>query len=347
MDGGFSAGSAEFGRLDRAPDPADYLRFPEDFGRRFMVFVDTEEEFDWSKPQSRDQRSTTHVKSIPDAHRRFRDHGAHPVYLVDHPIATDPFSVEIFKALQDAGECTIGTQLHPWVNPPFEEEVNRTNTFSGNLPAALERAKLENLTNTIEHAFGRRPIIYRAGRYGVGPNSARHLVELGYTIDVSVRAMFDYSDERGPNFSGVRPLPYRLRPSGLLELPLSAAYLGAARAIGPKLFPLTGKVPRLRGVLARTGLLNRVPLTPEGAPLNEALQAVERLLDDGHQIISMSYHSPSVEPGHTPFVRDQVDLRDFYAWWDGVFGLLARRGVASASVDDVLAAANRARPLGR
>ena len=337
------AGS-DVARLDLAPDPGAYLRMPEDFGRRFMVFSDTEEEFDWTKPQRRDQRSTSHVKSLPEAHRCFRSYGAHPVYLVDHPIATDPVAVELFRGLQEAGECTIGTQLHPWVNPPFEEEVNRTNSFSGNLPSALERAKLECLTDTIEQAFGRRPIIYRAGRYGIGPNSARHLTELGYKADVSVRAMYDYSDEKGPDFTAMKPLPYRV--GALLELPLSAAYLGAARGLGATLFPLSGRVPLVRGALARFGLLNRVPLTPEGAPLAEALQAAERLLDDGVQILSISFHSPSVEPGHTPFVRDAADLRDFWAWWDGMFDLLARRGVTSASVDELLEAGERARPIG-
>ena len=341
-DGGAAWGTA---RLDQPPHADWYLRFPEDFGRRFMVFSDTEEEFDWTKPQRRENRATTHVKSLGQAHRRFRDYGAHPVYLIDHPIATDPAAVDLFAPLQEAGECTIGTQLHPWVNPPFEEEVNRTNSFSGNLPSALERAKLECLTETIAEAFGRRPNVYRAGRYGIGRTTAGHLQELGYQLDVSVRAYFDYSDEKGPDFSKMEPLPYRLGGSGLLEVPLSAAFLGAARALGPRLFPLTGKVPRLRGALARARLLNRVPITPEGAPLAEALDAVGRLLDDGHQIISISFHSPSVEPGHTPFVRDEADLREFWDWWDGVFNLLARHGVTSASVDDVLAAARRARPL--
>jgi hypothetical protein len=111
------------------------------------------------------------------------------------------------------------------------------------------------------------------------------------------------------------------------------------------LFPLTARVPIVRSALARTGLLNRVSLTPEGFPLEQALAAVERLLDDGHQIISMSFHSPSVEPGHTPFVRTRQDLEEFYAWWEGVLGLLARRGVTAATIEDVLTASEAATPL--
>jgi hypothetical protein len=305
-----------------------------------MVFADTEEEFDWGKPQSRDERSTSHVKSLGGAHRRLWEMGARIVYLIDHPIATDPAAIDTLRPLMEAGECDIGTQLHPWVNPPFDEEINLTNTFSGNLPADLEAAKMRCLTETIEAGFGKRPIIYRAGRYGVGPNSARLLLELGYRIDVSVRAFYDYSAERGPDFSGVKPLPYHV--GGLIEVPLTSAYLGALGGLGPRFFPLTARLPLLRGAAARAGLLNRVSLTPEGVPVEQALRAVEKLLDRGHQLFSLSFHSPSVEPGHTPYVRDEADLAEFYAWWEAVLGLLASRGVTSASVDDVLAAAARA-----
>jgi hypothetical protein len=266
--------------------------------------------------------------------------GAHVVYLIDHPIATDPNAIETLRPLAEAGECDVGTQLHPWVNPPFDEEVNLTNTFSGNLPVELELAKLRCLTEEIEKGFGKRPVIYRAGRYGVGPNSARLLGELGYKIDVSVRAGFDYSSEGGPDFSRVLPLPFRV--GELIEVPLSSVYLGTLRAFGPRLFPLSGRVPLVRGGLARTGLLNRVVLTPEGVPIDQALRAVERMLADGHQLFSLSFHSPSIEPGHTPYVRDAADLADFYAWWEAVLGLLTSRGVTAASVDDVLAAAEQA-----
>lgn len=335
------------GRLDQPPDNAAYLRLPEEFGRRVAVFVDTEEEFDWSKPPSRAQRSTSAAESLPIVHRRLRGYGVAPVYLVDHPIATDPRCVATLREFQESGECTIGTQLHPWVNPPFEEEELPINSFPGNLPIALERAKLTRLTEVIESAFGGRPRVYRAGRYGVGRHTAGLLDELGYRADVSVRALFDYSDESGPDFSRVRPLPYRVAGTGLLEIPLSAAYVGALRGSADALYRAAGRVPHLRGLLARTGLVSRVALTPEGMPLREVKEAIDRLLDDGLQLFSISFHSPSVEPGNTPYVRDQADLAEFYNWWDGVFDLLDRRGVAPASMDELFAAASKAAPLGQ
>jgi len=342
---GFLTDWAACGRLDRPPHESCYLELPQDFGRRFAVFVDTEEEFDWTQPLSRESRSTKSAESLPNIHRRFKSQDVQPVYLVDHPIATDPRCIAMLRQFQEDGECAVGTQLHPWVNPPFEERVGGANSFAGNLPETLERAKLTVLTETIENGFGRRPIVYRAGRYGVGPNTAGILRDLGYEADVSVRALFDYSGESGPDFSAVKPLPYRIGDGALLEVPLGAAYVGPLRRKGRALYRAAGRIPHMRGALARSGLLQRVALTPEDMTLAEVKSAIDVMIDQGVRLFSISFHSPSVEPGHTPYVRDQADLDIFYAWWDGIFDHLARLGIAPASLDEILAAAKRAGPL--
>ena len=336
--GGQAEEAGEADRLDRPPPRAAYFNLPQCFGRRFAVFVDTEEEFDWTRPPTRDQHGTRAGESLPKIQARLAAAGVKPVYLVDHPIATDPRCVATLRDFLERGECTVGSQLHPWVNPPFEEELTRANSFAGNLPVELERAKLLHLTNTIEQAFGRRPIVYRAGRYGVGPNTARLLVEAGYQADVSVRPLHDYSNEGGPDFSAVEPRPYRLMDGRLLEIPLTAAYTGRLRHMGNKLYPAAARAGRAAGLLSRTNLLNRVSMTPEGMPLAEAVDAADRLLEDGLTLFSISFHSPSVEPGHTPYVRDEADLARFHAWWDGMLDFFARRGVEPASFDDILTA---------
>src|SRR5688572_15214459 len=129
------------------------------------------------------------MAAMPDLQERFRRRGVKCVHLVDHPIAADPQSVAMLRGWLERDEISVGTQLHPWVNPPHDEEVNTYNSFVGNLSISLECSKIENLTGTIESAFGRRPIVYRAGRYGVGPNTAALLQATGYEADVSVRAL--------------------------------------------------------------------------------------------------------------------------------------------------------------
>jgi len=334
------AHSAGHGRLDRPPPPGAYLDLPESFGRRFAVFVDTEEEFDWSQPTARDGHGTAAAESLPKVHFRMRDAGVKPVYLIDWPIATDIRCVPTLREFVERGECAVGTHLHPWLNPPLEEELSRANSFAGNLPEGLERAKLLRLTETIENGIGKRPVVYRAGRYGIGPNTARLLAEAGYEADSSVRPLHDYSNEGGPDFSSYEPRPYRVGP--LIELPLTVAYTGRLRRFGNGLYDRAGRIPRGRGVLARAGMLNRIALTPEGIPLREAMDAVEQLLDDGLRFFSISFHSPTVEPGHTPYVKDEADLDLFYRWWEGMFDLFARRGIAPASLDEIIAGARAA-----
>jgi hypothetical protein len=321
------------GGLDTPPPLAARATLAPEFGHRFLIFGDAEEEFDWNGPFDRANRSTRAIATLPAATRRFLERGLIPTYLVDHPVVANAESAAIVAQMVADGACDVGTQLHPWVNPPFEEEVNRTNSFTANLPRPLQRAKLHALTEKIAEVTGVRPIVYRAGRYGIGPHTADLLVEAGYRMDVSVRARFDYSAQAGPNFSRHPIWPW-WAAEGLLEVPLTAAFIGPARN-----WPGLHRIAPLRGPLATTGLLNRVALTPEGTPLGEALAAIRRLLDDGTRLFSLSFHTPSVEIGHTPYVRDEADLRQFWAWWDGVFDLFARSGVTPARVGDILAAA--------
>lgn len=320
-------------RLDRPPANAARAVLAPEFGRRFLVFADTEEEFDWGAPLSRAATATRAITGLTEASRRFAGRGVAPTYLVDFPVADAAESAAVLSDIFAAGEGELGAHLHPWVNPPHDEIVSGPNSFAGNLPAALERAKLLALTAKLAETFGRPPIAYRAGRYGIGPNTGRILAEAGYRLDVSVRARFDYSGEGGPDFTHFPIWPY-WSGAGLLELPLTTALEGPLRR-----WPSLARSERLRGPLARTLLLNRVPLTPEGVSLAEAKRAIETLLERGTRVFSLSFHSPSVVPGHTPYVRDQADLDRFWAWWDGVFDLFARHGVRPARASELLAAA--------
>lgn len=317
---------------------------PESFGRRFLVFVDTEEEFDWSRPPRRDATATSAIAALPEAHRRFRDHGVAPTYLVDYPVAVSDRCIAALRPLAEAGECAIGAQLHPWVNPPFEEALTPANSFVGNLPRDIEAAKLAMLSARIAEAFGGRPTIYRAGRYGVGPNSAALIEEAGYRLDASTRPLFEYRAESGPDFLRHPVWPWWAGPRGtLLELPLTAAFTGRWRGAAERLYASAGPLPFARSMLARGGLLNRVALTPEGMPIAEALDAIRTLLADGVRLFSLSFHSPSLAPGHTPYVRDAGDLARFWAWWEAVLALFAREGVAPARPEELIDAAWSAR----
>src|SRR3546814_211807 len=119
---------------------------------------------------------------------------------------------------------------------------------------------------------------------------------------------------------------------------LSTTFIGHLRSFGRPVYKLAQHFGPVAGALSRFDMLTRVALTPEGIPARDAIEAIDRMLDDGIRVLNLSFHSPSLEPGYTPYVRDAADLRAFYGWWDAVLDRMTKRGVTPASLDDFLAA---------
>lgn len=328
--------------ITQPPPSGSRARFARGFGPRVLLTVDTEEEFDWDGPFSLTGHGLDHVPAIAGFQRFCETMGVAPVYLVDWPIATSDAALDVLGPAVREGRAEIGIQLHPWVNPPHEEEIGPRNSYAGNLPPALERAKFLHLRDAIEARFGTAPAVYRAGRYGLGPSTAALLKEAGIAVDSSVRAKFDYREGEGPDYRRHPIEPYWVDAERrLLELPLTTVWWGMLRRQGDWLYPLVADWPRARGALARVGLLERIALTPEGVTQDEALRGIDMALDDGLPLLVLSLHSPSLAPGHTPYVRSARDLERLYDWLRGVYAYLDRRGARPTSVAEILAAVER------
>ena len=281
---------------------------------KLLVLVDTEEEFDWSRPISRANVGTRSIAAQQRAHRIFERFGIRPTYVIDYPVAEDGFR-PLYELFQD-GLCDIGAHLHPWVNPPHDEDVSGFNSFPGNLPDTLEREKLFRLTTMIEDRFGFHPTIYKAGRYGVGAATTSVLTSLNYEIDASVVPESDFRSEDGPDFRACGAKPYWFGPGqDLLEIPMSVGFTGLLCQAGNrayrKLRSKIGMACHLPGVLARLRLFERIRLTPEGQTFEELKRLTATMIGSGHRVFSFTYHSPSLEPGHTPYVRNQDELDRF------------------------------------
>lgn len=327
--------------VDLNPARPQSVRFV-DFGfdcSRFIVTVDTEEEFDWTAPFTRDRHGTTHVAAIDRFQRLCDANGVRPAYLVDYPIANDAAAVELLGGYAADARADVGVQLHPWVNPPFTEDLNVHNSYACNLLPELERAKLTALHSLIVERFGVKPQMYRAGRYGAGPTSQKILRDLGVAIDTSVRSMFDYTGQGGPNYADCPLDPYWITEGELIELPVTTVFSGALRAAGKTIFSRAFQSLASRGLLARTGMLERIALTPEGIPAEKAIQAIDIALEQKIPILNFSFHSPSLAVGHTPYVRNNEELERFYDWWEQVFAHLNARGVRPTHVNEIAHAA--------
>lgn len=302
---------------------------------RFVLTVDTEEEFDWTKPFAREGFSTSHLTAVPRFQALCDEFDITPCYLVDYPITQDAFGVDLLGGYARAGRAEIGVQLHPWVNPPFNEPLSEINSYACNLPPELERAKLTRLHGEIVAHMGVKPDVYRAGRYGAGPSTPSILHDLGIAIDSSVRARFDYSDQGGPNYRHHPVVPYWIKRSELLELPLTTVFAGAMRSAGNMVFGEWFGSQAARSVLARSNMLERIALTPEGIPVEKAIEGIDLALEERIPVITLSFHSPSLAVGHTPYVQDERQLEELYLWFAHVFRHLRDRGVRPATMAEI------------
>ncbi|MDA5193590.1 polysaccharide deacetylase family protein [Govanella unica] len=281
-----------------------------------LVVIDTEEEFDWSAPFDRKNRAVTNIAEQVHAQALCERYGVTPTYIIDYPVASTPESVAVFRDWAASGRAVVGAHLHPWVNPPEIEDVNRRNSYPGNLEPEVERAKLEALTRTIAENVGQRPTIYKAGRYGIGPNTPGILSELGYDIDLSVVPATNYDGDGGPDFRGFPHEPYWFGPdASLFEVPLTRGFPGALSRWGEPIYELASQAAlqplRLPGILSRLGLVERIQMTPEGITLAENIRLARHLARIGRRVFTYAYHSSTLLPGGSPYVRTMADRERF------------------------------------
>jgi hypothetical protein len=280
------------------------------------VVIHTEEEFDWNKPHDRNSTGVEHMRHIDRAQTMFDEFGIVPNYVVDYPVASQAIAIEPLKAYADSGRALIGTHLHPWVSPPYEEEVNAYNSYPGNLPRDLEAEKLRLLTEKISASFGIQPVTYLAGRYGFGPNTGKILEELGYKVDISPAVPINFCGDGGPDYSAYTSHPYWFgEQRKLLGLPGTGGYVGALRSGNTSLYKrLTHpwlRRAKLSGLVARLRLMERIRLSPEDYSEPEMRRLTRTLLGDGVRIFVFSFHSPSIHPGGTPYVQNNMELERF------------------------------------
>ena len=162
-------------------------------------------------------------------------------------------------------------------------------------------------------AFDIQTNIYKAGRYGFGPNTSGILQKLGLEIDLSFCPPFDHSEEGGPDYSSYKAEPFWFGRKRILEIPVTGAFVGWAGSASKTVYKLASrfKVLRLTGILAKISAVDRLLLTPEGFNTDEHIKITKYLYERGVRVFTWSFHSPSVVPGYTPYVQNEYELRNF------------------------------------
>lgn len=286
---------------------------PAELAPQLVVVIDTEEEFNWNDPVERSSTSVAHMEMLDRCQDIFNEYRVKPCYVIGYPVASQPIGCHLLKQYHQQGLCEIGAHLHPWVTPPFSEELSTVNTYPGNLPEPLEFEKLKNLKALIDQEFNQNTIIYKAGRYGFGANTEKILQQLGFQIDISVCPPVDYSNDGGPDYRSYPHTPFWFGEPQLLELPVTGAYVGIAGVQSPKIYEWSQRYKsyKVPAVLSRLGIVDRLMLSPEGYTSAEHRLITKSLLNKGVRVFTWSFHSPSIQVGNTPYVKTEQELKIF------------------------------------
>ncbi|AMY10088.1 hypothetical protein LuPra_03316 [Luteitalea pratensis] len=280
-----------------------------------FVVVDTEEEFDWRAPFTRASTSVRAMCHVERGQAIFDRYAIRPTYVIDYCVATQDEGYAPLVEFAQANRCQVGAHLHPWVTPPFEEPVDGFHSYACNLDPDLEMRKLTTLHEAIVSHAGVTPLVYKAGRYGLGTNTLAWLVDHGYDTDASINPTLPPSDDGGPDFRGFDSRAFMMQAGRLLELPLTHGYAGWAGSLKAPLQAIAasslGERVKAAGILARLGVTNRIMLSPEASTLEEMKAVTRTLLREGLRTFSLTFHSPSLDVGHTPYVRSALQLQQF------------------------------------
>jgi hypothetical protein len=285
---------------------------------KLVVTIDAEED-NWGDFHPT-HYSVDNIERVPELQRMFDRYGIRPTYLVDYPVASNPRSVSILKSVSDKGTCEVGVHCHSWNTPPFEEVSNDQNSMLCNLPADLQFRKLQRLTEIVAANFCIRPVSFRAGRWGLGREMVVFLDKLGYKVDTSITPLTNWTDQHGPDFSGILLEPYTFDPEDIfkpfsggrmLEVPASIGFIQTNLQAANTLFEFLRRRPakwfRIIGLLHKVRLLNKVWLSPELSSSREMIALTERMIRRGTPLANLFFHSPSLQPGKTPYVRTEAD----------------------------------------
>lgn len=283
-----------------------------------IITIDTEED-NWQN-YSPTRNPVTNIERLVPLQQIFDKFRAKPTYLITYPVATNPRSVGILKEILDTGRCEIGSHCHPWNTPPFEEEINEYNSMLCNLPEHLQYRKLKCLHEVICQNFGITPVSFRAGRYGFSDQVARSLMRLGYRVDTSVTPFTGWEVYKGADFSGYNSNHFRfdseifsepLDGGRLLEVPATIGFLQGRFEFSHRVMQHleTGIYSkfRVKGILSRLNLLNKVWLSPEMASVEYMINLARRMHNMNFDFLNMSFHSTSLVAGFGPFVTSEKD----------------------------------------
>ena len=267
----------------------------------------------------------------------FARYGAKPTYLLSAEVMRDPVSAEALVRLEQLGRShELGAHLHGEYAEPGAFEPETTSAFQRDYPREVEAAKLRYLTGLFRTTFGRKPTSFRAGRFGIGPNTLGILEELDYRVESSVTPHMDWApngapglsfldaptqpyhpDPKDPGRRGASPLlevPVTIRPHRLARLGRILGVGRIARHIEPRWLRPTRMSAHELVRIAQEEMAS----APAGAPV----------------MLNAMFHNVEIIAGASPYAQDDRQARAILDRLEGLLAFARKEGITVIGLSD-------------
>jgi hypothetical protein len=317
---------------------------------KFILTIDTEGDNQWDHGIA---LTSENIRFIPRFQELCNKFSVKPTYLVTSEICEDVYARMIFSEYISNDLAEIGTHLHSWTTPPFlDKDGFRFNDpqhiYASELPEELLEMKLQNITDQIESAFGKRPLSYRSGRYGFNEFIAQSLANKNYLVDTSVTPYTDWTFNKGlstghggPDFLEKTPHPYvyEYNKNYLVEIPVTvlpvAFPLNKSRAFAIHYFRNVDKsffLKVLRKILFKNQPLWLRPFDWVNINMFETL--LKEAFRNKLPYIVMMFHSSELMPGCSMYWKDGEAIDRLYTLLTDFFKLLNQNNIPSLTLTE-------------
>ncbi len=286
-----------------------------------LVSIDTEGDNQWDVA-SRTHQTFNNIHALERLHDFFARHGVRPTYVVTHPVARDPRSIDVLRRIVSRAATRKSAHI---TTPGKRRQSNRATSerhpYALSLPLERFDAQLASLTTAITDAVGAaRPSPTDRDDLASAPRTSRRSNAAATESNPASRRSFTKRTKAARTSSARRFVPYFLayddatRPgtSDLLELPISAAL---NRRMPSWLERWYGRAPwpyKTRRALRLARVAHVRWLRPSWSSAVDMNALARQLVRQHVPLLNLFFHSSEAIVGGSPYNRTEADLDAFF-----------------------------------
>ncbi len=271
----------------------------------FIITIDTEGDNLWTWKEGTPLK-TENVGYLQRFQNLCNKYGFIPTWLCNWEMVNDPRFVSFADENLSAGKCGIGMHLHAWNTPPYYE-LSRDDksglSYLTEYPEHIMREKIMTMTSIIMDKLGKRPVVHRAGRWGMNNAYFRALHEAGYIADCSITPYVNWGtsvgqtpDYAGPDYALEKPVISTRE--GILEIPVTTLWSEKEK---------------------RTFWLR-----PNRRNLEEMLYLIAEYTSSDCDYLMFMIHSSELMPGGSPTFQTEGGIEILYEHLEIIFKEIAK-----------------------